>query len=577
MLWAAARQLRKDTKHPIFGLHILVQFLAGWMIASGFFSLRLLERLDSPLLQATLFVGYCLTLDLCWEALGWRRLSRPVWLTLSFLFATAGAFYLHDFPPAVRERDLGQVRVRFLGRTVFERRAPVCLSPAALARIPWNADALRKADLGSACLAWPYRLDLPQVFRECVKEPLRPLAPADMPREDKLLHAGNPEVGQVFFLGQVHQRSEDTPQQRWSVLDSQRLIYEELKKFPQRPVFHEATCQGERTEATTSLPDGGSRWTPAFEQLLLASIGAVGALEEAGQLSSLPTSRCDDARLAELDRLETQIDMTDPAAPQYESLYERINAIRMDYREGQAIRFIARHLRNFPGDEVFLVYGEAHIFPEALWQEHFGVRLPRVVATRWTTPITAFWDLEPLEDPAERLDWIQRAPGMPVSALGLVRNRAELFALLPKLRPEPLRDPSRADLAGRLLSLLDGLPFPLAPADHLRVSDWFWHCRRRGLGPFEGYGWSAAQRTQPIGDLLGPYQQWMAVRTRSRITLADYQDLALAEARLEALPKLDIPRALSREEIRDFLATANTLVIDMGGKLEKAVEARFRE
>jgi hypothetical protein len=577
LLWQASRELRQKPKDPVFSLHIAVQFFAGLLLASGFFALRLLWRLDSPLLQATLFTGYVLTLDLCTAVLGWRRLPRNVWLVLSFVAAAGGAYYLQKYPPVVREADLGSMRLKLLGRTVLSRPVAVCMSPEALARVNWNADALRKVDLHGACLAWPHRLELPQVFESCVNAPVRPAPPSEPLPEESVLVEGDPKIGEARILGQVHQREDDTPQQRWSIVESQRLIHQEILKHSGWPVFHEGTCQGPSAAMASSpgIPGLGGDWSPAFFEILLASLGAVGTLEEAGQLTSRPTSRCDDPKLAELEQLEAQVEMTDPQAPQYESLYARMEEIRMEYRETQAAQFLSRYWQRHPGDKVLLVYGEAHQFPEPVWRAVFGAKLPRVVQVKWSTAVGAQWDLEALDQPVERLAQVAKAAGFPVSALGAVRNREELFTMLPKLKPEPLRDITPEDLTRRLTGMLDAVPFRLPAEEHLQISEWLWHCRRKGVGPFTGYRLEREQESWRLGQLTGPYQQLVWIRKRSRVPLADYRDIILPEARLEALAKLDVPKALANEEVKEYLDAANSMVVDMGGKLAKEVEKRF--
>ncbi len=592
LLWLAARELRARPKHPIFGLYILIQFLAGLLIASGFFALRLIWRLDSPLLQASLFVGYALTLDLCADALSWRRLARPLWVALAFFVAISATFWMRQFPPVLRTADLGEMRLRFFGRTVFARPTPVCLSAAALASIPLKPDELNRAALRQACLPWPFQFEAPASYRHCVPDPLpvAPAAPAEALREESTVVPGDPQVGSVVILGQVHHREEDTPQQRWGVVDSQLHIYEELLAHSHWPVFSEGACSGpasaSRPAPAPSVSGDAAAWSPAYTRLAFASLGAVGALDEAGFLSSLPTSRCDDPQLAELDRLELQFDLTDPSAPQYESLSARLNYLRMEYRERQAIAQIRAHLQAHPGARLFLVYGEAHEFPERLWRDAFGSKLPRVTALRWSTPVSAGWDLESLSAPAERQAWIRSAPAFLTSALSQVRDSRELFLMLPKLAPEPFRDVTPERARDRFISLLNALPFSLSPAEHLRVSEFLWRTYASGAGPFAGYrfppDWlakfrrlSPAEQALALGDLTEPYLQWQALKAMPRLPLEHYPSLLLPEARLEAIDKLELPPVLTAEEVKDYLDAANLLTVDMGGKLAAKVNARF--
>jgi hypothetical protein len=593
LLWLASQELRRRPKHPIFGLHILIQFLCGLLIASGFFALRLIWRLDSPLLQASLFVGYALTLDLCAEAMSWRRLARPVWVGLAFVVALAASFVMRQYPPVVRTADLGEMRLRLLGRTVFERSAPVCLSAASLAAIPWRPEELQRAALRQACLPWPFQLEMPAAFRHCVKEPIpvAPAAPAEAMREETVVVAGDARVGSVTILGQVHHREEDTPQQRWGVVESQLYIYEELLRNVKWPVFSEGACSGpvdpkRAGELAPSVASSKASWSPAYTRLAFATLGAVGALDEAGFLSSLATLRCDDPQLEELDRLEAQFDLTDPAAPQYDSLLARLDYLRMEYRERQAVEKIRDNLKTHPGAQVYLVYGEAHEFPERLWREAFGARAPRVKAVRWSTAVSAGWDLESLNQGEERLAWIRSAPAFLTGALAQVRTPAELFLMLPKLSPEPFRDVTPERARERITALLNGLPFRLSPAEHLRVSEYVWRAYREGSGPFQGYRFpgqwlekfrrlSAAEQALALGDLTEPYLQWQAMLTMSRVPLESYPDLLLPEARIDALDRLEIPPVLSAEEVREYLESANQMMVDMGGKLSAKVQARF--
>lgn len=588
LLWMAAQALRERPRHPIYGLQILIVFVCGLLIASGFFALRLLWRLDSPLLQASLFVGYCLTLDLCSDAASWRRLPRPVWIFLSFFVAISAAYSMRQFPPVVRSSDLGEMRVRLLGRTIFRRPAPVCLSAAALASVNWRPEELKRADLRQACVAWPYSLELPQVYQQCVRQPLVNLSPAQTAelREETRIVAGDPRVGHVKILGQVHHREEDTPQQRWSVLDSQLRIYEELQKHPDWPVFSEGTCEGslapERRGSLQALETARQMrqkfaltgtWSPAYARVVLASMGAVGALEESGVLESYATSRCEDPNLQELDRIEAQFEMTVPGAPQYDSLLARMNELRMDYREREAIRMIEAYLREAPGQPVHLVYGEAHGFAEPLWREVFGAKLPQVDLVRWSTPVSAGWDLEELYLSAERLRWIQNAPAFVLSAVALARSPAELLAMLPKLRGEAMRDPTPEAALARLIAMLEALPYPLPPAEHLRVSEWMYRSFAQREGPFAVYRRAAPET--PLGEIVEPFAQRERLREIKRLPLEQYPDLLMPEARLEALDKLAIPPVLTADEVKEFLDAANYFVVDMGGKLAARVRQRF--
>ncbi len=603
-VWFAARELRTRPKHPIFGLYLLILFLSGVLATSGFFAMRLLWRLDSPFLQASLFVGYWLALDLCADAAGWRKLPRWMWVSLSFWVVLAGALTMERFLPVVRESDLGEMRVRLLGRVVYRAPTPVCLSRAALARVSWRADELQRRDLRQACVAWPYSLELPQVFRHCVRAPI---VSADRAagefgagrREESTVLAGDPAVGSVWFLGQVHHREEDTPQQRWNVVESQLAIYRELVNHPQWPVFSESTCLGELdpvrqtgdrarrlSRAYASKVAGPERWSPAYTRVLFASLGVVGALDDAGDLESYATSRCDDPKLAELEALEGRLELTSPDAPQYESLYAQMNELRMDYREREAIAEIEKHLRLYPGTSLYLVYGEAHQFAEPLWRQAFGGRVPQVTALRWTTPVSAGWDLESMSDHQERLDWIGSSPAFLTGAVTLVRNRNELFALLPKLLPEPLRDRGKQAAFDRLRLALESLPFALTATDHLRVAEWLWRTYRSNSGPFHGYelnpDWARRFAALPsptqsrlLGEFTEPFLQWMALEKMPRLDLLRYPDLMMPEARLAALDRLDIPAAMTAAEVRDFLEAANLLTVDMGGALARKINERW--
>lgn len=589
LLWMASKALRERPRHPIFGLNILIVFVCGLLIASGFFALRMLWRLDSPLLQASLFVGYCLTLDLCSDAASWRRLPRPVWVFLSFCVAISAAYSMRQFPPIVRTADLGEMSVRVLGRKVFRRSTPVCLSAAAVASVNWRPEELKRADLRQACVAWPYRLELPQVFQQCVRDPIQNLAPAQERelREETKIVEGDPKVGSVQILGQVHHRDEDTPQQRWSVLDSQLHIYDELQKHPDWPIFSEGTCLGslapERRSSVDALEKARALrgkisltqdWSPAYTRVLLASMGAVGALDEAGVTESYATSRCEDPKLRELDRLEEQFDLTMPGAPQYEPLLARMNELRMDYREREAIKQIHAHLRDLPGANLYLVYGEAHSFAEPLWREAFGSKLPQVSMLRWSTPVSAGWDLEEIHASAERLKWIQSAPAFTISAVALARSPAELLSMLPKLRGEPMRDLTPEAARERLLAMLDGLPYPLSARDHLRVSEWLYRSQERREGPFAVYR-EESREDVAIGEIAEPYAQRERLKRFRRFPLEKYPELMMPEARLDALEKLDIPRVLTAEEVKDYLEAANHFVVDMGGKLSRRVQQKF--
>jgi hypothetical protein len=589
LLWMAARALRERPRHPIFGLNILVVFVCGLLIASGFFALRLLWRLDSPLLQASLFVGYCLTLDLCSEAASWRRFTRPVWLSLCFVVAISAAYSMRKFPPAVRSADLGEMRVRLLGRVIYRKPAPVCLSAAALASVNWRSEELKRADLRQACVAWPYRIELPQVFQQCVRTPVENVPPAREGelREETKIVSGDTAVGAIHILGQVHHRDEDTPQQRWSVLESQLHIYNELRKHPEWTIFSEGTCLGnlapERRGSANAMAVArdvrgkfslAQEWSPAYTRVMLASLGAVGALDEVGAIDSNATSRCDDEKLRELDRIEEQFELTVPGAPQYESLLARMNELRMDYREREAIRQIRSYLSDVPGDKIFLVYGEAHGFAEALWREAFGAKLPEVKMVRWSTPVSAGWDLEELHGSAERLRWIQSAPAFTLSAVSLARSPNELLAMLPKLRGEPLRDLTPEAARERLLAMLDGLAYPLPAEEHLRVSEWMYRSYARREGPFAVFRVEENGEAR-VGEIVEPYAQRERLKALRRLPLEEYQDLMMPEARIDAIGKLEIPPALTAEEVKDYLDAANYFVVDMGGKLAARVRQRF--
>jgi hypothetical protein len=537
-----------------------------------------------------LFVGYCLTLDLCSEAASWRRLPRNVWVFLSFCVALSAAYSMREFPPAVRSADLGEMSVRVLGRKIFQRQTPVCLSAAALASVKWRPEELKRAELRQACVAWPHRIELPQVYRQCVREPLGIIEPASLIaeelREESKIVDGDQKVGTVTILGQVHHRDEDTPQQRWSVLDSQLHIYDELAKHPEWPVFSEGTCLGSlpperrtRIDAMESARSvrgkfaGGREWSPAYTRVLLASMGAVGALDEAGWIESYATSHCGDPKLEELDRVEAQFELTVPGAPQYEPLLARMNELRMDYREREAIQQIEAYLKSEPGANVYLVYGEAHAFAEPLWREAFGAYVPEVKMLRWSIPVNALWDLEELHGSKERLQWIEKAPGFPLSAVGVARSPAELLAMIPKLRGEPMRDTTPEAALERLTAMLEALPYPLPAREHLRVSEWMYRSFGQRQGPFAVY--QEAPEELPLGDIVEPYAQRERLRRMRRLPLEQYQDLSMPEARLEAIDKLAIPPVLTAEEVKNYLDAANVLVVDMGGKLAARVQQRF--
>lgn len=589
LLWMAAQALREKPRHPIFGLNILIVFVCGLLIASGFFALRLLWRLDSPLLQASLFVGYCLTLDLCSDAASWRRLARPVWIFLCFFVAISAAYSMRKFPPAVRSADLGEMRVRLLGRVIYRKPTPVCLSAAALASVNWRPEELKRADLRQACVAWPYRLELPQVFQQCVPEPVQNVAPSQERelREETKVVDGDEAVGSVVILGQVHHRDEDTPQQRWSVLDSQLHIYDELQKHPDWPIFSEGTCLGSLAPERRSNVDAldkarmvrgkialGQEWSPAYTRVLLSSLGAVGALDEAGVTESYATSRCEDPKLRELDRVEEQFDMTAPGAPQYEALLARMNELRMDYREREAIKQIHAHLQDLKGAKMYLVYGEAHSFAEPLWREAFGAQLPQVTMLRWSTPVSAGWDLEEIHGSAERMKWIQNAPAFALSAVSLARSPSELLTMLPKLRGEAMRDITPEAARERLIGMLDGLAYPLPAREHLRVSEWMYRSYERREGPFAVYSTEGSEGLS-LGDIVEPFAQRERLKRMRLVPLEGYQELMMPEARMDALDKLYIPRVLTAEEVKDFLDAANHFVVDMGGKLSARVNRKF--
>ncbi len=589
LLWLAAQALRERPKHPIFGLNILIVFVCGLLIASGFFALRLLWRLDSPLLQASLFVGYCLTLDLCADAASWRRLARPVWVSLCFVVAISAAYSMRKFPPAVRSADLGEMRVRLFGRVIYRKPAPVCLSAAALASVNWRPEELKRADLRQACVAWPFRIELPQVFQQCVRAPIENVAAAGEGelREETKIVGGDVGVGTVQILGQVHHRDEDTPQLRWSVLESQVHIYEELRKHPDWPIFSEGTCLGDLAPERRNTADAMETarnvrgkfsleqdWSPAYTRVMLASLGAVGALDEAGATESYATSRCDDPKLRELDRVEAQFELTLPGAPQYETLLARMNELRMDYREREAIRQVQAYLKDFPGEKVHLVYGEAHAFAEPLWREVFGAKLPQVTMLRWSTPVSAGWDLEELHGSAERLQWIQNAPAFTVSAVALARSPSELLAMIPKLRGEPMRDLTPEAARERLLAMLDGLAYPLPAPEHLRVSEWLHRSFERREGPFAVYRVEPESEAR-VGEIVEPYAQRERLKKLRRLPLEEYRDLMMPEARVDAIGKLEIPAVLTAEEVKDYLDAANYFLVDMGGKLAARVRQRF--
>jgi hypothetical protein len=263
-----------------------------------------------------------------------------------------------------------------------------------------------------------------------------------------------------------------------------------------------------------------------------------------------------------------------------------MSELRMDYREREAIRQIEGFLRRDPGAKVFLVYGEAHAFPEPLWREVFGAKLPKVSLLRWSTPVSAAWDLEGLTRPGERLAWIHNAPAFVMSAVAHARNREELFAMLPKLRAEPMRDGSPSAARERLIRMLDALEFLTAPGDHLRVSEWLWRSYASGEGPFAGYrfpaGWledfrrlPAREQAAVLSEMTEPYLQREALRAMRRLPMENYPDLMMPEARLDALDKLEIPSVLTAEEVKVFLDAANLLTVDMGDKLAAKVQRRW--
>jgi hypothetical protein len=263
-----------------------------------------------------------------------------------------------------------------------------------------------------------------------------------------------------------------------------------------------------------------------------------------------------------------------PGAPQYEPLLARMNELRMDYREREAIQQIYAHLRDLPGAKLYLVYGEAHAFAESLWREAFGAKLPQVTMLRWSTPVSAGWDLEEIHGSAERLKWIQSAPAFTISAVALARSPNELLTMLPKLRGEPMRDLTPEAARDRLLSMLDALPYPLPAREHLRVSEWLYRSYAGREGPFAVYR-DAMGEDLAIGEIIEPYAQRERLRRMRRLPLESYPELMMPEARLDALEKLDIPRVLTAEEVKDYLDAANHFVVDMGGKLAKRVQQKF--
>jgi hypothetical protein len=613
LLWQTSRAFYKFPRHPLFAFHHLVLFLAGLLLANGFFGLRLLGRLDSAPLQAALLVGYLLTLDFGIRILGGQRLAqaamsqRPLWITMLAAFTLLAAAFTQDLNPMARSEDLGVLRLRFLGRGVWEWPCPVCFSRQTLKDLPaktnWSSAQLQSARIASACLAWPLSYELPNVWRGCVPSPLRTEIPADgpYPRRWTRLIEGDLSTGEVLFLGQIHQRPEDTPQARWDVFETQAAIYDEIAAQPGLPVFNEATCSGElpldqhtserirmRSSLFARLFQEVGQWSPPYMRLLLASQGAVNALGQAGAIDNLATANCGDPKLDELDRLEDHIEQSDPSKPGYNDAYKKMDAIRFEYREREAISFLQNYFTANPGKKVFLVYGESHRFPVELWNGPFQNKPPRLTFIRWITPLAATWELQDLRDPRARLAWIEDHPAFRLRALGYLRHPAELWAILPKLTPEYLRDSTREEVRQRLITMLEALPFTLNEAEHLRLHEWLWASYHASTGPFHGYVLDTKQaqefarldwlaQSKALEDFDHPLQQWQALKSMQRVDLLAYPHLLLPEARLYALDHLEIrpELKLSRQEIEGFLNASNDGFVDLGDKLARRIEALY--
>lgn len=613
LLWQSSRAFHTFPRHPLFAFHHLVLFLAGLLLANGFFGLRLLSRLDSAPLQAALLVGYLLTLDFCLRLLISARFlqplmsQRPLWLSLLFLFSVLAYGLTQDLAPSLRAQDLGVLRLRFIGRGVWERPCPVCFSRSALKELPqltaWTSADLQRARIEDPCLAWPLDYELPAVWRACVANPLRTTLPQlqSYPRLEKRLLEGDPRTGEVLFLGQIHNRPEDTPQARSDVTDTQEEILQEIGNNPGLPVFNESTCQGdlpverdtaERARQKSSLFAQlfleSPSWSRAFRNITLSAHGAVDALDFAGALESYATATCQDPKLKELERLEEHVDASNTSTPGYSSDVKRLDALRFDYRESRVIEILHSHFRANPGTRAVLVYGEAHRFSAPLWKPLFGDKPPRLTSIRWITPLAATWELADLGDAPARLAWIQKYPVFRLRALAWVRSPAELWALLPKLSPEYYRNATKDEARQHLTGLLQALPFTLSTAEHLRLHEWLWTSYRSGSGPFDGYDLDPAERrdfaaldwmaqSKALEDFDNPQLQWQALQAMNRVDLLAYPHLMLPQARLYALDRLEIrpELLLSRQEVQDFLAAANQSFVDPGGNIASRVEAVY--
>lgn len=613
LLWQSSRAFHTFPRHPLFAFHHLVLFLAGLLLANGFFGLRLLSRLDSAPLQAALLVGYLLTLDFCLRLLISSRFlqpllhQRPLWLSLLFCFSVLGYGLTQDLAPSLRTQDLGVLRLRFVGRAVWKLPCPVCFSRSALRELPrltaWTSADLQQARLQNACLAWPLEYELPAVWSTCITQPLRTSVPRlqSYPRLEKRLLEGDPRTGEVHFLGQIHNRPEDTPQARADVTDTQEEILREISNYPGLPVFNESTCEGElplerdtagrarqKSSLFAQLFLENPSWSRSFRSITLSAHGAVDALDFAGELESYATATCLDPKLTELERLEDHLDASTPATPGYNADIKRLDSLRFDYRESKVIEILHSHFQSNPGTRVLLVYGEAHRFAAPLWRPLFGDKPPRLTSIRWITPLAATWELADLGDATARLAWIQKHPIFRLRALASVRSPTELWALLPKLSPEYYRNATKDEARQHLAAMLQALPFQLSSAEHLRLHEWLWASFHSGSGPFAGYDLDTADRrdfaaldwmaqSKALEDFDNPQLQWQALQVMSRIDLLAYPHLMLPQARRYALDRLEVrpELRLSRQEIEAFLSAANQSFVDPGGNLASRVKALY--